>query len=135
MTGFTVAAVATVGRMIVAVAAAGLLLAACGVAHGNDALPWLNAQRAAVGLPPYQQDPRLQAKAERDCQIRASRGRSGHLGGSLSPGRAEGVGMRGGSDPEGRRFLSCLQASQRYRYAGAAVVVGRGGTYYQLLLR
>lgn len=132
MTGSTVAAVALAGRGFIIAAA--LLLSAV-AASGADALPWLNAQRAAVGLPPYIQDPALQAKAERDCQIRANRGRSGHLGGSLSPGRAEGVGMRGGSDPEGRRFLSCLQASQRYRYAGAAVVVGRGGTYYQLLLR
>ncbi len=104
-------------------------------ANGADALPWLNAQRAALGLPPYLPDPALQAKAERDCQIRASTGRGGHLGRGLSPGRAEGVGNRSGRDPEGRRFLTCLQASRRYRYAGAAVVVGRRGTYYQLLLR
>lgn len=100
-----------------------------------DALPMLNAQRAYFHLPPLQFDPVLSAAAERDCQTRASQGRTGHLRTGARPGRAEGVGYRRGSDPLGKRFFACYQSTRKYRYAGAAVVVRNGRTFYQLKLR
>lgn len=148
MTGSTVAAVAIVGRgFIVCVA---LLGAAC-AAQGYDALPWLNAQRAGLGLYPLLPDPELQAMAQRVSDMQADLERMGHVsgggggrrglfrrgggGGMSGPGRAEGVGMNGFIDPEGRHFYSCLQASTNYRYAGAATTVRNGRTYYTLRLR
>lgn len=100
----------------------------------SSALSWLNARRARVGLYPLQADPRLQASAQRDAQYRASRGISGHSG-STSGWRAEGVGMRSTVDHAGKWFMSCYTGTRQYRYAGAAAVVGRGGTYYTLQLR
>lgn len=103
-------------------------------------LDQVNAKRAAMGLYPLTMDPACQAQAERESVERAQRGVTGHLRNGCSPGRAEGVGYRGGSDPYGRQFLTCFHAprdyTRRHRYAGAAVATnGRGRTYYTLILK
>lgn len=103
-------------------------------------LEQVNAKRASMGLYPLTMDPACQAQAERESVERAQRGVTGHLRNGCSPGRAEGVGYRGGSDPYGQQFLTCFHAprdyTRRYRDAGAAVATdGRGRTYYTLILK
>ena len=101
-----------------------------------NALPALNAQRAARGLYPLMPAADLQRQAEYESIVRAERRVSGHLPGGCSPGRAEGVGQRGGPDPYGRMFLACYTDTRRHRYAGAAAAVNRRGqTYYTPILR
>ena len=110
-------------------------LAVSAPARAADALPWLNAQRAALGLYPYLPAPDLQASAQYNADVRASRRQSGHNRAKTASWRGEGVGVRSGVDLEGRHFYSCLQASKKYRYAGAATSVRGGRTYYTLQLR
>ncbi len=105
------------------------------LAQGADALNCLNARRAHLGLYPLAPDPQLQALAERESQMQANRGRMGHILGSPSPARAAGVGMKSGRDYQGRWFNACYAVTRKYRYAGAAAVVGSRGTYYTLMLR
>ena len=102
----------------------------------SNALPALNAQRAARGLYPLLPAPDLQRQAEYESIVRAERRISGHLPGGCSPGRAEGVGMRSGADPYGRNFIACYTTTRRHRYAGAAAAVNRRGqSFYTLILR
>ena len=102
----------------------------------SNSLASLNANRAARGLYPLASAGDLQIQAEREAVIRAQRGISGHLPGGAAPGRAEGVGVRSGSDHWGQRFLTCFMDTRKYRYAGAATAVNRRGrSFYVLLLR
>ena len=154
MTGFTVSAVVAVGRLV----AAGLVvLALAGVARSQTiaaCLDQVNAKRASLGLYPLQLDMACQAQAERESVERAQRGITGHLRNGCAPGSAEGVGMRGGSDPYGQQFLTCFHSPKKkrargffrggvggddytrtYTRAGAAVATdGSGTTYYTLIL-
>lgn len=140
MTGSTIASIA---RLTVALLAAGVLLAACSMASGQTiaaCLDQVNAKRASLGLYPLELDHACQAQAERESVERAQRGITGHLRNGCSPGRAEGVGYRGGSDPYGQQFLTCFHAprdyTRRHKSAGAAVATnGRGRTFYTLILR
>ncbi len=105
-----------------------------------NALNEVNRVRAERGLYPLQPNVALQAAAESESTIRASRRITGHLRNGCSPGVAEGVGWSGGSDPYGQRFVTCFHAprdyTRRYRYAGAAVAVSpRGQSFYTLILK
>lgn len=100
----------------------------------------VNEKRASMGLYPLAMDPACQAQAERESVERSQRGVTGHLRNGCSPGSAEGVGYRGGSDPYGQQFLTCFHAprdyTRRYKRAGAAVATnGRGHSYYTLILK
>jgi len=110
------------------------VLAGSAPAVAADALRVLNYKRRQVGLYPLRYDPQLFALAERKNQTRARRGRHGHLGGSIG-GRFEGVGWDSRRDPRGLRYNTCYWNTRKARYAGASVVVGRGGTYYELNLK
>lgn len=143
MTGATCHTIAIVGRWVAGLLAALLLVAACGAARSQTiaaCLDQVNAKRASMGLYPLQLNLACQAQAERESVERARRRITGHLRNGCSPGRAEGVGYRGGSDPYGQQFLTCFHAprdyTRRHQEAGAAVATdGRGRTYYTLILR
>lgn len=130
-------------RLTIAGIVFSLVAIASTLSHGQTiaaALDQVNAKRASMGLYPLQLDMACQAQAERESVERAQRGVTGHLRNGCSPGSAEGVGYRGGSDPYGQQFLTCFHAprdyTRRYKRAGAAVATnGRGRTYYTLILR
>ncbi len=86
--------------------------------------------------------PVLMATAERAAQRMAREGRMRHNGGMVRNSR-EGIGYRGGNDPTGLRFMTCYhfptgrgkpQTTNKYRYGGAAAVVGGNRTYYAIEL-
>ena len=96
------------------------------------AIGYANAKRARRGLPAFREDPQLTAVAYRKASRAASRGNTGHVGGSMGGARMEGVGhsSRGPHD-----FRACYLYSGGSRTVGAASVRGRGGWYFCLLLR
>ena len=113
-----------------------------------NALEVVNRQRVARGVYPLLPAADLQYQAEIESVERAARGITGHLPNGVAPGRAEGVGWRGGADPWGEQFNTCFHTlskrrwqagagyTTKYRYAGAAAAVSPSGrTYYVLILR
>lgn len=98
------------------------------VTQAYDALTQLNARRASLGLPPFSRDPILQARAEQNVQIRASRGITGHLG---SGPRCRGVGWNSRRS-NGALFSTCYATMPGTTSVGAAWMSGPRGEYYAL---
>lgn len=122
------------------------------IAHAENTLWALNAQRKAMGLYPLMPDPYLQTKAEWAARERARRRMHGHLLRRFVSGRWvnipvaghwEGVASRSSRQrgPAGEYWgpedvYACYQDQSMARYAGCASVLGSDGRwYYQLNLR
>jgi len=116
------------------------ILSAAAVAADISAIDAVNARRAAKGLPPFIEDPRLTLLAERVTAIRAAKRIHGHLRRGAGPriwdnARSEGVGWNSAHDQSGRRFRSCFLYTRKRKIAGAGIVATKSGTYYTLVLR
>lgn len=90
----------------------------------------VNQIRARSGLPQLAADPQLMALAQQKAQTMASRGITGHPGGSLGTARGEGVGWSSNN-----QFSTCFLYSGGFRAAGAATVRGASGYHHVLLVR
>lgn len=99
---------------------------------GSSALSAINQMRMRRGLRPFQFDPQLQAVAQARASRMAANGRKGHVRGSFSPGRAEGVAWHSArANPE----RCCYTTSSRFTAAGSASVRGRDGVYTATVYR
>lgn len=103
-----------------------------------DMVDEVNALRAERGLKPLTRDPELQQVCEKITYERCLKRHNGHLRSAeySTVARAEGVGWYGGTDFEGRRFVTCYLYSRSFKYAGAALCChSNGTTYYTLILK
>lgn len=110
-----------------------LLVAVPSADAGHNELSMINSARARRGLFAYSLDPSLDAVAYRRAQRMASSSYKGHVSGSYSPGRAEGVAWSS-SSPRGV-VNCCFAMSNRFRSAGSACVRGRDGYYCATVYR
>lgn len=102
---------------------------------GESALAEVNAKRAQRGLPAFQSDPGLTEAAEKAAAYRAERLMAGHTKNDFAfcpPGhpRAKAAGCAAWTPDWG--WGSCC-TFERWRYAGAAWVMGRDGRRYMHL--
>ena len=116
------------------VAAMGLLMLLSTYADaGQYELSLINSARAKRGLHAYTLDPDLEAVAKARAQRMAANSYKGHVSGSYSPGRAEGVAWHSSSRSAVTRC--CYALSGRFRRAGSASVRGRDGYYFATVYR
>lgn len=92
----------------------------------------INAYRARNGQYGLIKDASLQAVAYARASRMAAYGYKGHVSGSYSPGRAEGVSWST-SRPNPER--ACYAMARGHRYVGAASVRGRDGWYSAVVFR
>ena len=106
-------------------------------AFGADALDEVNAARAKRGLPAFVRDPGLGQAAESCAKFRAERLIKGHTNNDfqfLPAGTTAGAAGCAALTPDWLWQSCCTY--DRYRFAGAAVVMGRDGRrYMQLFVR
>lgn len=124
-------------RLVITTAALALPMSP---ASGDDALPRVNADRAARGLPPFRPDPGLQAAAESAARYRATFRIAGHVGGGmgdfafLPPGTQCDAAGCGALEPSWG-FQACCKWDS-YSHAGAATVAGADGrAYHHIFVR
>ncbi|MEQ8208895.1 MAG: CAP domain-containing protein [Lacipirellulaceae bacterium] len=115
---------------VLGVAIFGFALAVAGSSADACEVCRVNQIRARSGLPQLAADPQLMALAQQKAHAMASRGITGHPGGSLGTARAEGVGWSSNN-----QFRTCFLYSGGFRAAGAATVRGPNGYHHVLLVR
>lgn len=101
---------------------------------GSDALNEVNSARAQRGLPPFIHDPNLASAAEVCAGLRAQYLLAGHTANDFAAlpfGVSASAAGCGALDPSWGWGTCCT--FDNYRYAGAAVVVGRDGRRFMHL--
>ncbi len=95
-----------------------------------DAMDEVNEWRRRSGLPQFVEDPQMTKFAEMKARYRAERNlRNGHQGPTAPAGWHEGTGE---ATPTWG-WLTCEMESD-FKYAGAAMCVGRDGTRFMVLV-
>ena len=113
-------------RFLIVVA---VLLSAAVNVHA-DGMDEVNEWRRRSGLPPFIEDPAMTKFAELKARFRAERNlRDGHHGPQPAAGWHEGTGEATAT----WGWLTCESESD-FKYAGAALCVGRDGTRFMVLV-
>jgi uncharacterized protein YkwD len=121
------------GTMTKLMAVTSFFLLSAAAEAGHSEVSTINSARGRRGVHALRLDAKLDAVAKARASRMAANSYHGHVSGSYSPGRAEGVAWSS-HNPAGI-MNACYTMSRNFKYVGAACVKGRNGYYFSVVYR